>query len=253
MTATVGSAASRVLYDRMHANLIASFERYATGSAAAAIVRVAGAEVAVFPSAPERTVYNNAVLARNLDECEAHDSIREIDLVYAEAGIAEYAVWAHESDVASIARLREVGYRVDTWTRAMAMSLDALSGSRPQVDEGPRSWPEYLRLLTRLGGPEGLLSDLDPRTFAVRIAALDGEPVAAAIAYDHDGDCGIYNVGTLPHARRRGLGSALTALHLFDARDRGCTTASLQATEMAEGLYGALGFRNLGRFIEYVR
>ncbi len=50
-------------------------------------------------------------------------------------------------------------------------------------------------------------------------------------------------MGTLPHARRRGLGTALTALHLHQARERGCATASLQATEMAEGVYAAVGFR----------
>jgi hypothetical protein len=34
--------------------------------------------------------------------------------------------------------------------------------------------------------------------------------------------------------------------------DRGCTTASLQSTPMAEGVYVAVGFLYLGRFIEYV-
>jgi predicted GNAT family acetyltransferase len=35
-------------------------------------------------------------------------------------------------------------------------------------------------------------------------------------------------------------------------RATGCTSASLQATPVAEGIYRAVGFRNLGRFIEYV-
>jgi ribosomal protein S18 acetylase RimI-like enzyme len=72
------------------------------------------------------------------------------------------------------------------------------------------------------------------------------------MAYDLDGDCGVYNVATLPHARRRGLGTALTALVLHDARARGCRTASLQSTPMAERVYAAAGFRDLGGFIEYV-
>jgi hypothetical protein len=41
-------------------------------------------------------------------------------------------------------------------------------------------------------------------------------------------------------------------LRTADARDRGCETASLQSTPMAERLYAALGFRDLGRFLEYV-
>jgi ribosomal protein S18 acetylase RimI-like enzyme len=72
------------------------------------------------------------------------------------------------------------------------------------------------------------------------------------MAFDHDGDCGIYNVGTLEHARRRGLGTALTALLVHDAIGRGCQTASLQATNIAERLYAAVGFRDLGRILEYV-
>ena len=59
-------------------------------------------------------------------------------------------------------------------------------------------------------------------------------------------------MATLAHARRRGLGTALTALHVQDARERGLETASLQATEMAEGMYAAVGFRDLGRILEFV-
>ena len=72
------------------------------------------------------------------------------------------------------------------------------------------------------------------------------------MAFDHGSDCGIYNVGTLEHARRRGMGTALTALHVYDALGRGCQTASMQSTEMAERVYAAVGFRDLGRILEYV-
>ena len=44
----------------------------------------------------------------------------------------------------------------------------------------------------------------------------------------------------------------LTAIHLHDARARGCRTASLQSTAMAERVYAAAGFRDLGRILEYV-
>jgi ribosomal protein S18 acetylase RimI-like enzyme len=75
---------------------------------------------------------------------------------------------------------------------------------------------------------------------------------AAALAYDFGDDCGIYNVGTVEKARRRGLGTALTAAQVHDARARGCRTASLQSTQMAERVYAAVGFRDLGRILEYV-
>jgi predicted GNAT family acetyltransferase len=58
---------------------------------------------------------------------------------------------------------------------------------------------------------------------------------------------------TREHARRRGLGTALTALLAHEAAARGAITASLQSTEMAERVYAAVGFRDLGRFLEYGR
>jgi predicted GNAT family acetyltransferase len=80
--------------------------------------------------------------------------------------------------------------------------------------------------------------------------ASGGENVATAMAFDLGGDYRIYNVTTLERARRRG--TALTAVHMHDALARGCQTASLQSTEMAERVYAAVGFRDLGRIFEYV-
>jgi ribosomal protein S18 acetylase RimI-like enzyme len=240
----------RVLYGRMEANLIASWATYAAGSRGAGVERVPGAVVAIFPALPERAIYNNAMLARDLDLGGSGDAVRTTSAIYAELGIECYAVWTHESERATIAVLEERGYRADTATRAMAMPLDEILMPRPQLALGSAEWHDYLRILQV---PEGLLAGADADAFHVRIATLGGENAAAAMAYDHAGDCGIYNVVTVPHARRRGLGSALTALLVHEARDRGCTTASLQATEMAERLYAAVGFRDLGRFIEYVR
>ena len=81
---------------------------------------------------------------------------------------------------------------------------------------------------------------------------LDGNVVATALAFDRDRDCGIYNMSTLEPARRRGLATALTASHLRDALERGCRTASLQSTPIAEGIYAEVGFRDLRRLLEYV-
>jgi ribosomal protein S18 acetylase RimI-like enzyme len=106
--------------------------------------------------------------------------------------------------------------------------------------------------VSRFGFPTGILAGMDATPFHLQVARLDGEIAVAALAFDHDGDCGIYNVETLEHARRRGLGTAITLLQLHDARARGCQTASLQATPMAERVYASLGFRDLGRILEYV-
>ena len=98
----------------------------------------------------------------------------------------------------------------------------------------------------------GLLGGADPHAFHILVARLAGENVATGLAFDHDGDCGVFNVTTLEAARRRGLGTAVTARLVHDGIERGCSTASLQSTGMAERVYTSIGFRDLGRILEYV-
>jgi GNAT superfamily N-acetyltransferase len=230
------------LYRRGVATLLASWEAYAAGSAGAALNAPDGVTAAVFPAEPERGIYNNALLF----DGSAIDALEEL---YGAAGIERFATWVHESDAPLAAELERRGYVLDMTTRAMGMSLDDLGGPRPQLDLAQSDWGAYLRLFDL---PPDLLSDDVGARFHLRVARLEGVSVAASLAFDFNGDCGIYNVGTIDSARRRGLGSAVTALALHEARDRGCTTASLQATPMAERLYAALGFRDLGRYLEYV-
>ena len=97
---------------------------------------------------------------------------------------------------------------------------------RPDIELAPSDWFEYLHIIDV---PRCYLARIDPAVFSVLVARLDGGNVAASMAFDHDGDCGIYNVTTLEHARRRGLATALTVLHLHGARARGGRTASLQS------------------------
>jgi ribosomal protein S18 acetylase RimI-like enzyme len=63
---------------------------------------------------------------------------------------------------------------------------------------------------------------------------------------------GIYNVATLPHARRRGFGGALTAHAVRDARKRGASVAVLQSSEAGLRVYQALGFRERCRFEQFI-
>jgi len=230
------------LYERGVATLLASWEAYAAGSAGAALHALDGASAAVFPAEPERGIYNNTVLFNG-------SAIAAMEELYAGAGVGRFAAWVHERDAPLAAELERRGYVLDMTTRAMGMSLDDLRVPRPELDLAPSDWSDYLRLFDL---PGDLLSDDVGARFNLRVARLEGASVAASLAFDCDGDCGVYNVGTIDSVRRRGLGSAVTALALHEARDRGCTTASLQATSMAERLYAALGFRDLGRYLEYV-
>ena len=238
---------ARDLYSRGAETAVASWEAYARGSHGAAVIRSPGVAAAVFPAEPARSVYNNALLERDLGPSARAAALDAMEAAYASAAVGRFAAWVHESDEALRDDVEARGYGLDTSTRAMGMVLDDVR--RPEVELAPSSWSEYVRVAEI---PAGLLDDVDQRRFHVRIARVAGESVSAGMAFDRDGDCGIYNVGTLAHARRRGAGTAVTAVLVHDAAKRGCETASLQSTAMGERVYAAIGFRDLGRILEYV-
>lgn len=77
---------------------------------------------------------------------------------------------------------------------------------------------------------------------------LDGVPVTTAIAVRTGDAVGVYGVGTLVSARRRGFGAALTAQLLAEAFSTGATFAHLNPSELGAGVYGRLGFREVSGF-----
>jgi ribosomal protein S18 acetylase RimI-like enzyme len=237
------------LYRRGAATLLASWEEYARGSAGAALDRLPGVAAAVFPSEPERSVYNNALLDRDLGPAERATAVTAMHAAYQSGGVDRYAAWVHESDWGMREELSGRGYTIVESTRTMGMAVEPTAP--PALEIEPLGWDEYLEYLERVDVPACLLAGADPSAFHTLSVCKDGETVASAIAYDHEGDCGIYNMSTVEHARRQGIGTALTARHVHDAAARGCTTATLQSTPMAERVYAAIGFRDLGRFLEY--
>ncbi len=205
------------LYRRGSDTLLASFEEYARGATGAAVHRLPGVAAAVFPDEPERAFYNNALLQRDLGAGDRSGALDAMESVYAGVGVARFAAWVHESDEPMRAELERRGYTLDTTTRAMGMDLDDIALPRPQIPLGPADWPEYLRMD---GLPPDFLSAADHAAIHLLAARIDGEMVAAALAYDFGDDCGIYNVGTVEKARRRGLGTALTTAQVYAARPR---------------------------------
>ena len=237
------------LYRRGMKTAVAGWEVYARGMADAEVRRSPGLAAAIFPSEPERSVYNNAILERDLRDTERAVAVAAMETAYDAAGVTRFAAWVHETDEPLRSDLERRRYAVAETTRAMGMRLNGILVPRPVLELGSAGWDDFLRIF---GLPERLLSGVDHSAFHLLFARLDDGCVSTATAFDHEGDCGIYNVATLEHARRRGLGTALTAVQLYDAAARGCRTASVQSTEMAEGVYAAVGFRDLGLILEYV-
>ena len=236
------------LYVRGTNTLVASWDQYAREAPGATLLRSPGVAVGIFPNEPERSVYNNALFERDLASAERVGAVDAMESAYREAGIPRFSAWVHEIDSGMHGELERRGYTPTESTRVMGMALDELRRPRPAVDVARADWAEHRRVGDL---PSGLLAAGAHGRFHILVARLAGENLATGLAFDLDGDCGIYNVGTLEPARRRGLGTALTVALLHDAVDRGCYTASLQSTPMAERVYTSVGFRDLGLIFEY--
>jgi GNAT superfamily N-acetyltransferase len=74
------------------------------------------------------------------------------------------------------------------------------------------------------------------------LARLDGEPVGCGSLFEAGGFAWVTNIGTIPAARRRGVGAAVTGRTLSIARERGHRRAFLAASLMGEPVYRRMGF-----------
>jgi GNAT superfamily N-acetyltransferase len=101
-----------------------------------------------------------------------------------------------------------------------------------------------LELAERIFTPS-FIGDGDVQAY---IGLLADRPAGTALAIRTGEVSGVYNVGVAPHARRRGLGTALTWAAVEAGTTWGCEPIVLQSTAMAYSMYEAIGFRTVARF-----
>ena len=77
------------------------------------------------------------------------------------------------------------------------------------------------------------------RTF---LAIREGKPVATSTLMAEAGVAGLYNVGTVPDARRTGLGRLVSLAALAAGREAGYRVGVLQSSRLGEPVYQAIGF-----------
>jgi ribosomal protein S18 acetylase RimI-like enzyme len=198
------------------------------------------------PAAPDSPTLNAAiVLADSLDERD----VERLRLRYRETGIRRWGVWTDGAKRDVIATLHQCRMRLTTASPGMAATLDALdvNGHAP-AQETDLATVGHVNDLA-YGNPDGRLE----RTLAPLPAGLLhayradhwGRPASVALALHHGEDCGISFVATAPHARRQGLATDVMHRVALDAREAGCTSTTLQATNLGEKLYKALGYRKV--------
>jgi hypothetical protein len=92
---------------------------------------------------------------------------------------------------------------------------------------------------------ESFAADPDVQMF---VANLEGRPVSKSIAIRTGNVTGVYDVGTVSDARRRGAGSAVTWAAVAAGCDWGCRSIVLQASPMGLPVYRAMGFEVIGQY-----
>lgn len=76
------------------------------------------------------------------------------------------------------------------------------------------------------------------------VGYLDNNPVATNMLFNGGGVASVYAVATIPSARGKGIGGAITLKPLLEARDKdGYKYAVLFSTEMGIKVYERIGFR----------
>jgi N-acetylglutamate synthase len=142
----------------------------------------------------------------------------------------------------------------------MAMPLPA-GGARVthgldirQVVDATGQEDHILTLAAGFEAPPGLIrpwigADMWERPgVSMYVGYVDDKAVTTGIGIVSGRTIGIYNVATIPSARKRGFGAAITHRIAADGEAAGCDVAALQASDMGRPVYESLGYRTV---VEY--
>jgi GNAT superfamily N-acetyltransferase len=84
------------------------------------------------------------------------------------------------------------------------------------------------------------------------VGYAEGRPVTTGLGIRTGRTIGVYNIATVPEARRRGYGAAMTARVARDGALAGCETAILQASPMGKPIYERMGYRTVVEYDGFV-
>lgn len=191
-------------------------------------------------------------LARKITDCEQ---------LFAAHGVAStFRLTSHDVDPGLDALLAAAGYEKQDESIVMSRPLDAPVEHQTIAELAPTQWQALLHEIDQ-GSAErkqkhtALLERLaQPALYGAVEHA--GRHVAMGLAVIDGKHAGLFDVATLPEARRAGHARRLTLALLEGARQRGAEQAYLQvvaANHAATSLYAALEFEECYRYWYRVR
>jgi N-acetylglutamate synthase len=239
------------------ANFLASFRKLVEHSPAGELRETGG--VFRFTSGLPIGLFNGCVVVDRIDPSDLEAAIRWLRLTD-----LPFRVWIREALAPALADVpRGLGLAEEAG-RYPGMALAPIPDPpdpppgivvRQVTDEG--GLDEHRGILRADGSDESIICRLLPASLlsdpevSLATVLLDGQPVGHSLAIRSGDVSGVYNVGTLPSARRRGVGTAATWAALAAGRRWGCRAAALQASDMGQPIYEAMGFRTVVRYVEF--
>lgn len=222
-----------------------------------------------FATGSDYTLFNGVMRAR-LSAARAAERIAELLAPFRARGLP--MTW----HVGSSSTPDDLGLQLQRHGLWRELGEPGMAASLAQLPE-ERRWVAGLRLLpVRDAATFGIWLEVMARGFEMPAVARDGiglacrrfgfasdaamrhylgllreEPVATSTLYLAEGVAGIYNVATLPRARRRGIGAAMTLGPLLEARNEGYGVGVLQSSKLGLNVYWQLGFRPYSRLVQY--
>lgn len=126
--------------------------------------------------------------------------------------------------------------------------LKVLRAEPPPAGAPPIFRPEIARAILVHTTPRLPLEPVPLRY----VGWLDGRPVATSRLSLAGGAAGLYAVSTIPEARGRGIGRAMSLVPLRAARSIGYRIGTLQASDAGYRIYCSIGFADLARYAIHV-
>ena len=209
------------------------------------VVERDGIVASIVPGAPDSPTLN-AVVALEPDAIPGQ--LEELARKYKDAKIRRWGVWLDDHASLVAQQLSQAGLVVTAASPGMGAAINDLDGE----DEAPHE--ADLVTVARVndlaygnydGRLERTLAPLPNGVLRGYRVDHNGKPAAVALALHHADDCGVSFVATIPKARRKGLATTVMRQALTAAKNAGCTTTTLQATDVGEKLYANLGYRQL--------
>jgi GNAT superfamily N-acetyltransferase len=215
-------------------------------AAGGVIVEEPGVVASFVPHAPDSPTLNAAIVVA--DDLEL-DLLNAMRLRWEQLGVRRWGVWTDGARYPVTDTLRAARMRVTSSAPGMAAEISELSlNGRAPARQTDLATVGHVNDLA-YGNPdarlERTLAPLPPGLLHAYVAELQGRPASVALALHYQQDCGISFVATAPHARRQGLASDVMQRVAVDAAEAGMTSTTLQATNLGEKLYLALGYRKV--------